>query len=970
MKQANETDFKEIEKKWQKRWDDEGIGYVERDESKKKFFIIWAYATVSGFQHTGHMRGYSYADAISRYKRMTGHNVLLCAGGHATGNGAIAKAQKIKEKDAVWIKDLKDRGLTQKEIEKLGTDKGFIDYFSKEFIKDYKRFGFLGDWRRFMITTTPDYNKFIEWQFRKLKGLGYIIQKPYYANCCVKDGPVAVDPSEMDLSKGGNAEQQEYTLLKLQFGNKKNQYIVAATLRPETLFGQTNIWVDYNGEYAKVQLKPNNRKEEIWIVSKEFAEKIKYQMDDVKIVGTIKGKELTEKYCKAPFIKRDIIILPSEFCDPSIGTGIVTSVPSDAPADYIGLKDLQDSKEICEKYGLDNSKIKNIELIPIIKTSGFGKYPAREICEKYGIKTQKDAEKLEQAKKEVYKKGYHTGVMMENAGRFSGLKVSEAKEKMKQELIKTGEGDIFFDLSEEVVCRCGNPVYVMKRENAWFIKYSDENWTKKSINHAKKMNLYPATMKGTFANALEWFSDRACAREGRWLGTRFPFDENYVIEAISDSTLYPIYYTVSHYVNQNMLKAEQLTEEFFDYVFLGEGSLKTVSKRTGVDEKLLERIKKDVDYWYPLDLNLGGKEHVTVHFPPFLMNHVAILEKSKWPKGIFINYWVMQNPDEKLSKSKGGAQPIPGVSEKYTVDGMRLYYANAANPFVDIYFDEQELLSYRTKIQGIHNQIKRLIETELSEEKHQLDEWFESSFNSNLKNVSEAMNENDFKTASNGIYITASKIFNKYASKEGKNKIIITAYLEKWIRMMGIFTPHIAEELYEIYQKKNGLEPKLVSTSMWPEVEQKKIKKEVEESVEYIESIKKDIRDILTLIKKKNPEKITLVVSSKWKYEFFRIVKELIETTQNPGDILSKIMKTPLKQHGKDISRLVPRLVMDRSKIPLLNLSQKKERKLLNSFKTDVEQEFSAKIAIETAENSKKGKANSAMPMKPAIIIE
>ena len=68
------------------------------------------------------------------------------------------------------------------------------------------------------------------------------------------------------------------------------------------------------------------------------------------------------KYCHAPGVERDVIILPSSFCNPKIGTGIVTSVPSDAPDDYIGLRDLWENRELCEKYGLDWEKIKEIKV--------------------------------------------------------------------------------------------------------------------------------------------------------------------------------------------------------------------------------------------------------------------------------------------------------------------------------------------------------------------------------------------------------------------------------------------------------------------------------------------------------------------------------------------------------------------------------------------------------------------------------
>ena len=117
------------------------------------------------------------------------------------------------------------------------------------------------------------------------------------------------------------------------------------------------------------------------------------------------------------------------------------------------------------------------------------------------------------------------------------------------------------------------------------------------------------------------------------------------------------------------------------------------AKETGVQTQLLEHIRADVDYWYPLDMNLGGKEHMTVHFPAFLMNHVAILPQQKWPKGIFVNWYVIGKAG-KISKSKGGAQPIPGAAEKYGVDSLRLYYAHIASPFADVEWDEEIIENY------------------------------------------------------------------------------------------------------------------------------------------------------------------------------------------------------------------------------------------------------------------------------------
>ena len=81
---------------------------------------------------------------------------------------------------------------------------------------------------------------------------GLLIQKPYFAPACVTHGPVAIDASETDIACGGCAETTEYTLMKFRCGDL---YLLAATLRPETVFGQTNFWVNPEVEYVKVGVR-------------------------------------------------------------------------------------------------------------------------------------------------------------------------------------------------------------------------------------------------------------------------------------------------------------------------------------------------------------------------------------------------------------------------------------------------------------------------------------------------------------------------------------------------------------------------------------------------------------------------------------------------------------------------------------------------------------------------------------------
>ncbi len=952
-------DYKDFEKKWQTKWQEEKVGEANLDSSKPKFFLIWAYLTVSGFHHVGHMRGYSYADAICRFKRMNGFNVLLSAGGHASGNGAVSKSLKVKQKDIETINYYKEKGLTDRDLEQIETPEGFVNFFSKMYVRDYNSYGYLGDFRRFTVTTNKDYQKFIEWQFKKLKEKDLLIQKPYFATACVNCGPVAVDPSEMDLSKGGNAEKQEFTIIKLKF-EKENQFILVATLRPETVYGQTNIWLSTDEEYVKI--KKDN---EVWIASIDFYEKIKYQIDGLSLLPEkIKGEAILGKFVTPPIINRKIIILPSSFCDPKIGTGIVTSVPSDAPSDYIGLYDLQNSKEVCENYSLDYNFIKDIKLIPIIKSKDFGEFPAVEICKKMNITSQNNSEKLKEAKKEVYKKGYHTGVMIDTCEEYSGLKVEVAKDKIKQRMIDESIAFVFYDLSEEVICRCGSPVVIKRIDDQWFVKYSDKDLTEKTINYVKNMLILPESFKKNLPNVLNWFDDRACARQGTWLGTKLPFDKSYTIEPISDSTLYPIYYLVSIYVNEGKIKLEQLTEEFFDYVFLGKGNPLDISKNNSMDINLIEKIRKDVLYWYPLDINLGGKEHQTVHFPTFLMNHIGILEPSFYPKGIFVNWWVTASGG-KISKSKGGASSIGSEADKYSIDAIRLFYANIASPFIDITFEKDDLKTYKQRLERIFAFIENTINSNdlVEQDNNELDRWFESKFNLRIENIIKNMDKIEFKAATDEIYFNLHNDFSWYLRRGGINKALVNTILKKWILTMGLFTPHMAEELNSLVGVIS-----LVIKQDFPKVDIEKINLSLDNKEKDVEKLISDLRNVIKLSGLEKPSKVTLFISPSWKYLFYQEVISDLDTTRNVGQLISKYL-VKYSKNKEEVSKTIIKLV----KQPLLKetiKSQEKDLIFLNSILKFLEESLDVSVEIINADNSVVEKAKKASPNKIGFLVE
>ncbi len=918
-------DFASLEQKWQERWYGERI-YEARREKGKKFFIHFAYPGISGYLHVGHMRGFTYADIIARYMRMNGYDVIFPAGFHATGLPAVSLAKKVARGDEDTIEYLRRNGCPEEVIKKLSDPVEVVKFFSRVYVDDYwKKFGFLIDYTRLMDTISPGYKKFIQWQFRRLNELGLLIQKPHFAPFCPNCGPVAVDRSETDISEGGDAEILEFVIIKFKMGDK---ILPAATLRPETIFGVTNMWVNEDVEYVVARIGS-----EEWILSEKAAKKLSYQMDGLEVVGKIHGKELVGKKCIAPVVNREIPIFPAKFASPDIATGIVMSVPAHAPYDYVALRDI----------GMP------VEPIVIIDIEGYT-IPAKEIVEKMGIKSQEDVEKLEEATQIIYKEEFHKGVMNENCNGYAGMPVNDAKERIKEEMLTSNLASIMREFSKKVVCRCGEEVVIKRIPNQWFIKYSDEELTEKSKEWVEKMNIYPKEYKEELPKILEWYGDRACIRQGSWLGTPFPFDESWVIEPISDSTIYPAYYVISKYVNEGKIKEEEMDDDFFNFIFLGKGKAKN---------EIWEEIRREFDYWYPVDINLGGKEHKTVHFPVFIMNHVAIFPQKYWPRGIFAHWWVTQKAGMKISKSKGGAKPIPDAAQRYGVDSLRLYYAHIGSPFVDIEWDDEAVEQYKKRIIRLWGLFEELLG--IKGEGDKIDEWLVAAFNEKLKGAKDAMKDFELRKAANALFFEIPNIFTWYMKRGGGNEKVVTELLKKWVKAISPFTPHIAEEMWE---KMGGKD--FVALQDYPEAG--KIDESILKAEELLISLTEDIGEIIKVTGIK-PSKIYIYTAPKWKWEVVEIAKKLQkENRLDMKNLMGEIKKLGVDM--KEAAQFANKLIQQLRKEEFIKID---EKEYFENAKDFLENEFGASVFIYGGEEDCYDPANKrrlAMPYKPAIYIE
>lgn len=949
-------DVLQLQEKWINKWNDTKVFEGVPDKSKPKFFCTFPYPYVNSRLHIGHLYTLMRVEALARYKRLKGFNVLFSQGWHATGSPIISAAKRVQEREETQLKLLKDLGIIDKEIKKFEDPKYWVEYFVPYAEKDFKGMGISVDWRRSFVTTSLNlwYDKFIKWQFNKLKSKNYVIKGKFPVVWCTKCRNAVTDHSRVE---GEGETAQEFTLLKFEFGNK---YIIAATLRPETVFGQTNLWVGPNNEYVVAKVN-----DELWIISEDCANKLKDQERNVKIIEKIKGYELIGKIAKAPGIKRDVIILPSFFCDPSKGTGIVTSVPSDAPDDYIGLMDLQKDSVTCKKYGLDIEKIKKIQPISIIDTPGLGEMAAERVCMDMKIKSQHEREKLEQAKKLVYKKGFYEGVMNKNCGKYAGWKVEKAKDKVKEELIKNGEAELFYELTGKVVCRCLTSSFVKIVDDQWFIDYGNEEWKTLAHKCLNEMKLYPESVREQFNYVIDWLHKWACTRE-EGLGTRLPWDEKWLIESLSDSTIYMAYYTVAHLIKQ--IPVEKIDDKLFDYIFLGKGKFNELGENYAEHKETIEKMKQEFDYWYPLDFRNSGKDLVQNHLTFFIFNHTAIFPENKWPKGIGVNGWVTVD-GQKMSKSLGNVIPLHEMTSKFGADASRMTILSGGEGLDDPNWDTNLATSLKMKLVQLPEFCVEHYNkgSEIKNEKTDIDKWMESKLNEIVKETTEAMEQTLFRTAIQSCYFELQASIKWYLKRaETPNKKIMNNLIEAQLIMLAPFTPFICDEIWERIGKQS--KQRGISQAAWPNCDEKKINNDLNLKEDFIKDVIDDIKSVLGIVKI-TPKKITLFVSDNWKYSVLKEIVKLMEKTRNPGNIIKALMQIEeLKKHGKDISSIIPRLIKS-GKLPTYISDVETEYKFLAGNKAFFEKEFNCVFEIFKASETKEQKASQAMPGKPAILV-
>jgi len=791
-------DFKEIEKKWQKYWEDNRTFHAEIDHTKPKFYCLdfFPYPSSDGL-HVGHSEGYTASDIMARYKRMKGFNVLHPFGWDAFG----LPAEQYAVKSGIHPK------ITTRES-------------IANFKRQSKSIGLSYDWGREISTIDTGYYKWTQWIFLQLykKGLAYQAEVP--VNWCPELGTVLANEEVPEqLEKGYTVERRpmrqwmlkitEYAeqllndLDTLNWPNstkemqknwigksvgakvyftvsKSDKVLEVFTTRPDTLWGATYMVIAPEHPYVDL-ITTDERRTGVEI----YRDSIKNKSDlERQQIEKEKTGVFTGAYAINPVNNGEIPIWISDYVLMGYGTGAIMAVPGHDQRDW----------EFAKKYH-----------IPIVEVVKGG---------------------------DITKEAYVENGIAVNSDFINGLGTEEAKKKTIEWLEKNnlGKAAIQYKLRDWIFSRqkyWGEPIPVIHLEDGT-VKPVDENdlpVTLPEVESYKPTGTGESPLAGMpeWVNTIDKETGKPAKRETntmpQWAGSCW-------------------YYL--RYLDPNNDK------EFCS--------------------------KEKEKYWMPVDLYLGGAEHAVLHLLYARFWHKVLYDLGyvSTPEPFMKLYhqgMILGDDSNKMSKSKGNVVNPDDINEQYGADSLRLF-----EMFLGPLFAAKP---WSTKgIEGVHrflNRVWRLFvdddgnlnpaiqDTEPSKETDIL-------INKAIKEVTRDIEDEDMK------FNTCVSEMMIFVNEISKFAMLQKPVMEKFVKILSPFAPHIAEELW------NRLgHDETIAYESWPEYDEKKLKMKLVTIVGQVNGkvrtkieAEADTDDKTLLALMKNDEKVKKYIEGK------EIIKEIV----------------------------------------------------------------------------------------------
>ena len=738
------NEFNQIEKKWQKYWEDNKCFEAINGSEKKPYYILveFPYPSGSGL-HVGHVRSYTAQDAKARMKRMQGFNVLYPMGWDAFGAPAEQYAIKnhIHPKEAVK--------------ENIAT-----------FKRQMKTLGFSFDWDREFSTTDPEYYKWTQWQFLKFyeHNMAYKATVPVnWCNTCktvLSNEDAAGGVCERCGSTVVQKEKNQWMLkmseyaqslldgleetafadrvklgqinwigkstgveveIELTTGGKFSIFTTCI----ETIYGVTFFVIAPDGKLIKELMPKIKNKEEVQNYILETSKKS--NMDRTSLNKTKTGCILKGIEAINPVNGKKVPIFVGDFVLGSYGTGAVMAVPAHDARDY------------------EYAKVHNLEMIEVISGGNI--------------------------KEKAYEKEEYLPInpKLLNSEEFTGLTVSEAKEKITEKLVNMGKA--------KVVNNYKMRDWIFSRQRFWgepipMINCPKCGWVPVPENE---------------------------------LPVLLPDVANYEPTDDGESPLAKITDWVNCKCPKCGADAKRETDTMPNWAGSSWYFLRFMDAHNNKEFASMDAMK----YWGKVDWYNGGMEHTARHllyarfWVQFLYNIGLVPNKEMIYKRVS-HGMVLGSNNEKMSKSKGNVINPDDIVNEFGADTLRLYEMFMGDYKEDVPWSTESLKGCKRFI----DKVIRLKDTLNDNEGFTKD--LEKIQNQTIKKVTYDLDNMAYNTAVSSLMILTNAYQDAKSISKEDYRLLLT--------LLNPIAPHITEELNESI----GFSP--IVNSTWPVYDEDKTK--------------------------------------------------------------------------------------------------------------------------------------------------
>lgn len=804
------------EEKWLEYWEKNKIFEKSISQRKKgKFYSFYdgpPFAT--GLPHYGHILGSVIKDVVPRYFAMKGYKVLRRWGWDCHGlpiENIIEKKFNINSK---------------KEIEKLGIDKfnsaarEAVLTYDREWKKTIRRIARFVDFENSYKTMDNSYMETVWWVFKELWNKKLIYEDSRISLYCprcstpLSNFEIAMDNSYKEVDEIAVA-------VKLNLTDEKNTSLIIWTTTPWTLIGNVAVAVNPDLVYVKIKIRSQKKeKEECLILAKSRLDYLKGY--DYEIIKEFKGKELNKKkYQKLYKLdehsgKNDYYgemgwyVIMGDFVSKEEGTGIV----------HLAL------------YGEDDYKMAKKYNLPLVRHIG------------------------------------EDGCLISGPKNWLGIWYKDLDSKIIEDL---KDRNLLFKSethshSYPFCYRCETPLYYALQP-AWFVNIGKIR--KKMIEANKKINWKPGYLKnGRFLNGLKTAPDWNLSRSRYW-GSPMPV---WKCENCGEVKIIGSIKELKKKSNANKLPINGKGDLDLHRPYIDE--IKFKCEKCG---KLMNRIKDVFDCWF----ESGSMPYAEKHYPfenkkeflesfpaDFVAEYIAqtrgwfytlhVLSTALFNKPAFKNVittgTILAESGEKMSKSKKNYPDPWLLFEKYSVDALRYYLM--ASPVMltaeNINFSEINIRETQNKVistlenAGFFFKLYAAKKIKFNFEAKKislLDKWILSLTESLIKETDSNMRKYEITRAVRPISKFIDDLSNWYIRRSRKrfqnNESILATSILSYVlirlsKIISIFTPFIAEEIYQkvkIYDKNRKLSVHLTD---YPKYDKRLINKNLEKKMEIV----------------------------------------------------------------------------------------------------------------------------------------